>query len=110
MAATTTTRTDTSSHAVWFPPGSAAAISGPVGSPPRIAARLIAWEGGFGERVNEQKMIKEYTAHLKQSIAEAAEGTGWRYQRFKTYKTPGQKRFKLEVVARRLPLMHPLFL
>lgn len=65
--------------------------------PARITARLIAWEGGSGERVNEQKLIKEYTSHLKESITEAAEGTGWRYQRFKTYKTSREGTFKLEV-------------
>jgi len=63
----------------------------------RITARLIAWEGGFGEHVNEQKMVKEYTAHLKESITDATKETGWRYQRFKTYKVPGGSRLKLEV-------------
>lgn len=65
-------------------------------SPARITARLIAWEGGTGDCVNEQRLIKEYIAHLKESIAEAAEGTDWRYQRFKTYKTSSDGTFKLE--------------
>jgi len=73
-------------------------LSLPRPSPtPRITARLIAWEGAFSERADEQKMIKQYTAHLRESIAEALEGSGWRYQRFKTYKALGEASFKLEV-------------
>ena len=85
------------------------------GSTPRITARLIAWEGGFGDHVNEQRMVKEYTTHLRESITEAVEGTGWRYQRFKTYKDTEDGKFKLEVCRRRahasatLPLtLYPL--
>jgi len=74
----------------------ALATAGPRRTP-RMTARLIAWEGAFGERTNEQKMIKQYTAHLRESITEALGGSGWRYERFKTYKTPGEANFKLEV-------------
>ncbi|OIW24563.1 hypothetical protein CONLIGDRAFT_673710 [Coniochaeta ligniaria NRRL 30616] len=101
-ASSTTTTSLVSSTVVRSIPSSTTSMSTTARPPARITARLIAWEGGTGERVNEQRLIKEYTAHLKESITEAAEGTGWRYQRFKTYKTSSEGTFKLE-----LHLVHP---